>query len=198
MAFEIVRTDLGRQATCHFAHRRQQWQRATGELHGLVGEGGAARRDECLGHLGVGGEMQICEQGEVGAEEAELFGLWFFHLHHHLLRPRIGSRGHDGGARRAVVVVAEASTIAGTRFHEHVDAESFELAHAIGGHRHPVFGGLDFAGYPNGTDARMGRGGGHGSIVRHVQPTFSGDVVQEWTYDQRINGTRCNRPSNHR
>ena len=71
--------------------------------------------------------------------------------------------GDDVGAGGDVVGVADRRALAGTGLDEHVDAVAFELAHAVGGHRDAVLGGLDLAGDPDGTDD--GRGAAHGVIL---------------------------------
>jgi hypothetical protein len=59
---------LHRKATRDLAHRRQQRQRAVGELDRLVGDGTHAPRHQQARQLLVGGEMQIREEDELGAQ----------------------------------------------------------------------------------------------------------------------------------
>ncbi|MEZ5297420.1 MAG: hypothetical protein R2697_14410 [Ilumatobacteraceae bacterium] len=132
-------------------HRGEEGECAAVELHRLVGDAGGAGVDEGLGDLRVGGEVQIREQGEVGAQVAVLALLGFFDLDDHLLRPGLGGGGDDVGTG-AVVVVGDRCAFAGTGLDEHVDAVSFELAHTVGRHRHPVFEGLDLLGDADGRD----------------------------------------------
>ena len=70
VALEEVGAHLRGEPAGDLAHRRQQRQRAVGELHGLVGERGRAGGEQRLGDLGVGGEVEVGEQREVGAQEA--------------------------------------------------------------------------------------------------------------------------------
>ena len=100
VALEVVGADLGRHAPGHLAHRRQQRQRAVLELHGLVGQRRGAGGEQGLGHLGVGGQVQVGEQHQVGPEEAELGRLRLLDLDHQLGAPRLGRRPPCGPRRR--------------------------------------------------------------------------------------------------
>ena len=69
VALEEVGAHLRGEPAGHLAHRRQQRQRPVVELDGLVGERGRLRRDQRRGDLRVGGEVEVGEQREVGAQE---------------------------------------------------------------------------------------------------------------------------------
>ena len=98
VALEVVGADLRREPAGDLAHRGEQREGAGVELHRLVRDAGGAGRDERLGDARVGGEVEVGEQREVGSQEAELLLLRLLHLHHQLLRPRIGGGGDDVGA----------------------------------------------------------------------------------------------------
>ena len=170
VALEEVRAHLRREASGDLAHRSEQRQRTVGRLHGLVGDRRRSRGDQRLGDARVGGEVQVGEQGEVAAQEFELLGLGFLDLDHHVLRPGIRSSRHDVGAGGDVVGVGDRRAFAGTGLDEDLDAETFELAYAVRGHRHSVLGGLDLTRYADGADGRCGLS--HGA--HHARSTGAG------------------------
>ena len=145
VALEVVRADLGRDPSRHLAHRGEQRQRAVGELHRLVRDAGRARREECLRDVGIRREVQVGEQGEVGPKHCELRLLRLLHLHHHLLRPRIGCRRDDRRPRSLVVAVGDRRVLARASLDVHLDAVVLELAHPVWSHRHAMFSSLDLA-----------------------------------------------------
>ena len=63
---EEVGAHLGGEPTGDLAHRGEQWQGAVSIGHRLIGEGGATGGGEGLGHLRVGGEVQVGEQRQIG------------------------------------------------------------------------------------------------------------------------------------
>ena len=96
--------------------------------------------------------MEVREQRQVGAQEAELLLLGLFDLDDHLLRPGVGGGRHDVGAGGPVVVVGDRGALAGAGLDEDVDAVAFELTDTVRRHRHPVLSGLDLLRHTDGTD----------------------------------------------
>jgi hypothetical protein len=92
-----------------FRHRRQQRQAALGVGHGLIGDGGAFRREQTPGLLGIGREVQVGEQDLVLAEHFPLDLLRLLHLHDHVVLGEDGLRiGDDLRPGLLVVGVGEA------------------------------------------------------------------------------------------
>ncbi len=81
MSGEELRAHLGGEAAGDLAHRRKQREASPLIGDGLVGEGRASRRGEGLGDFGIGREMEIGEQGEVGAKMRELVALGLLDFH---------------------------------------------------------------------------------------------------------------------
>jgi hypothetical protein len=103
-----MRADLHRHAARDFAHRRQQRQRAVGCGHGLVGDRGRAGRDQRLGLLAVGRQVQVREQHLAAAQLIALGQLRLLDLHDQVGgREDLGGRG-DRGARGAIMRILEA------------------------------------------------------------------------------------------
>ena len=169
--FEVVRAHLRCEAAGDLAHWCEQWQRAVGQLHRLVGDGRRPRCQECLGHGWVRRQVEIGEEGEVVAEECVLRWLRLLDLDDHLLRPGVGGRGDDVGARSDVVVVGDRRSLAGAGLDQHLDAVAFEFANAVGCHRDAMLGGLHFSRHANG--ANNGCGGGHCVIMPDLRPVGS-------------------------
>ena len=96
VAFEEVRADLGRHPTRDLAHRREQRQRAGLELYRLVRDPGHPVLEQCLGNLGIRGEVEVREHHQARSQVGELVGLGLLHLQHELgASPQlVGSRNH--------------------------------------------------------------------------------------------------------
>jgi hypothetical protein len=152
VALEEVGALLGREPARDLAHRGEERQRAVVDLHRLVGEGRRPAGEQGLGDFRVGGQVEVGEQGQVGAEEPELLLHRLLDLHHHLLRPGVLGPGHDVGARSLVVGVGDRRPLTGTGLDAHLDPVAFELPDPVRGHRHPVLGGLDLLRHADRSD----------------------------------------------
>ena len=159
VTFEEVGAHLRREPAGDLAHRRKQGERAVLSLHGLVGDAGRAGREQRLGNLWIGGQVEVCEEGQIGAQESELLGLWLLDLDDHTLGPRVGGRRHNGRPGCGVVPVGDAGPLPGMGLDEDVDAVTFEFAYAVGGHRNPMLCCLYFFRDTNGEECC------HGQIV---------------------------------
>ena len=106
-ALQQVGPHLGCQPTGDFAHRRQQGQAAVFELHGFVGHCRGASLQQGPAHLRVGGQVQVGEQHQIGAQKAEFLGLGLLDLHHQMGAPGFcgahqpGPGGGEGGIAEA-------------------------------------------------------------------------------------------------
>ena len=175
VALEEVGTLLGCEPPGDLAHRGQQWQRAGVELHRLVGEGGGPGREQRLGDVGIGGEMQVREQREVVPKVRELLLLRLFDLDDELLRPGVLGGRHDVGPGRPVIGVGDRGALARTGLDVHLDPVALELADPVGRHRHPVFRGLDLLRHADGVD-----GCGHGA-QRNWRPGAPSALRRWWS-----------------
>ena len=70
------------------------------QLHRLVGQRCRLRGEQRLGHVRVGGEVEVREQRQVLAQELELLGLRLLDLDDHLLRPGVGGASARSSPRR--------------------------------------------------------------------------------------------------
>ena len=112
--------DLHREPPGHFAHRREQRQALVLELHRLVAERGRAAAHEFARERRFGGQMEIGEEHQIAAQEAEFGALRLLDLEHHPRAfPYRGGRSHDLRAGGAILAVAEAAAGAGAALHQH-------------------------------------------------------------------------------
>ena len=81
MSGEDLRSHLCGEAAGDLAHRREQRETSPRSGDGLVREGRASRGGEGIRDLGISREMEVGEQGEVGAKVRELGSLRFLHFH---------------------------------------------------------------------------------------------------------------------
>ena len=122
---------LGRDASCDFAHGRQERQVARGELHGLVCDPGCTCFQQCLGNAGVGGKVEVGEQHEIRAQVSELGLLWFFYLADQLRGPgRV--RVDDRGAGSDEIGVGQGRPGARSCLDQHLVTEGSQTPNAIG------------------------------------------------------------------
>src|SRR5262249_23230435 len=90
---QAPRADLDREPARDLAHRREQRQRAVGELDGLVADGAHAALEQCAGQRLVRRQVEIGEDDQARAEVAELRRQRLLHLHDHLgVRPAVATR----------------------------------------------------------------------------------------------------------
>ena len=82
--FEILGPFLDAHPAGHFAHRRQQRQPAVIVAERLVGHGDAARGQQRLGKLPVGGQMEIGEDDLSAPQQRDFAGLRLLDLDDHL------------------------------------------------------------------------------------------------------------------
>ena len=148
LALEIVRADLGGHPAGDFRHRREEWECAVLELHGLIGDGRRARIEQCLADRRIRRNVQVREEHEVRTQPVELGVLWFFYLHHHVRAPRV-VRGHDLGAGRLELLVMDRRAFASPALDEHPMAGGAQFSHAVGRHRNAVLAGLRLGRHPN-------------------------------------------------
>jgi hypothetical protein len=114
---------------------------------GLIGHGGAFRRQQALGLFGVGREVQIGEQDLVLAEHFPLDLLRLLDLHDHVVPGEDGLRiGDDPGPGLLVVGVGEARAEAGPGLDRDGVAVGDVFAHRRRRQADTVFVLLDFLG----------------------------------------------------
>ena len=88
-------------ATGYLAHGREEGERAVRQLHGLVGDGRRARRQQGVGALARGGQVEVGEQDEVPTEAVELLGQGLFDLADQVRSgPDVVSGVENGGSHR--------------------------------------------------------------------------------------------------
>ena len=142
---EVVGGRLHGHAAGDLRHRREQWKPALVVGDGFVGDARGAAVDEILGLVGVGGEVQIGEEGLVFAEHGALDGLRLLDLDDHLGRGEHGLGGvADLGAGVAVVIVARTDAATGGRLDEHLVTATGQLADTGRGQSDPTLVVLDF------------------------------------------------------
>ena len=142
--FKAMRAGLHRHAARDLAHRRQQRQAAAGRGDGLVGDAHRTGRDEVLGLLGIGCQVEVGVEDLAGAQHLALDGLRLLHLHDHVgLGEDFRRRGDDLGAGRSVVRVRCADARTGIGLHPDLVAVAHGFLHRSGRHAHAVFVILD-------------------------------------------------------
>ena len=100
LLLEIMGADLDRHPPGDLAHRLQQRQRAVIGGHRLIGDAGRARRDQALGLLGIGREVEIGEEQVARLEQGDLLRLRLLHLHDHVgCGEDLGGAGRDASRR---------------------------------------------------------------------------------------------------
>lgn len=139
---EQARTDLGGDPPGDFAHGSEQGQVAFGGLHGLVSDAGRLGLEQRLGYARVRRQVEVREQHEVIAKEAEFRLLGFFHLADELSRPCLFGAGHRC-ACCLEVLVAERRPEPGARLHAYLVAGGGQLAHAVRRHGNAILRRLD-------------------------------------------------------
>ena len=147
LAHQVVRADLRREPAGDLGHRREQRQRAVGQLHGLVGDAGRAGGEQRVGAGLVGGQVQVGEQHLVLAHAVVLLGDRLLDLEHQVAGgPHVVGGVEDLRAGGDVVLVRDRRADAGVALDEHLVAVADQLVHAGRGDRHPVLVVLDLAG----------------------------------------------------
>ena len=147
LGHQVVRADLRREPPRDLAHRGEQRQRAAGQLHRLVRDGGDLPVEQGLGALRAGGQVQVGEQDLAGLHPLVLDRDGFLDLEDHLgLAPHLVVVVGDLGPRGDELVVGDRGAGARSGLDDHLVAMSGELVHAGRGDRHPVLVVLDLAG----------------------------------------------------
>ena len=124
---------LGRHAAGDLAHGDEQRQRAVGQLHGLVGDGGDLRVEEHAGEVRQGGEVEVREQRLVVAYVGVLGEERLFDLDDQLGPvPDLGCVAQHLRAGGAVRPVAGKNARTGAALDEHLVAGIDEGVRALG------------------------------------------------------------------
>lgn len=128
---EEVSADDDGHAAGNFRHGFEQGKAAALGDH-FIGDRSDAGSHERLGLLEVGGQVKVGKEDLVFAEEAELGGEGFLHLHDQIGGEGIGVVGDQLGAGLFVLLVGIAGADAGVFLHDHLVPALDEL---IGGGR---------------------------------------------------------------
>ena len=142
-AREIKGAFLDGEAPRHLAHRRQQGEAAVGALHRLVGDSDDARAHELPGQLGRGSQMEIGEEHLSRAKMPVLGGNGLLDL-----EDQVGARPHtlhavERGARRRILLVADAASEARPALDDHAVAGLTQLPGPRRRQRHALLARLD-------------------------------------------------------
>ncbi|GAA3240026.1 hypothetical protein GCM10020256_61690 [Streptomyces thermocoprophilus] len=133
-AHQVVGADLRGEAARDLGHRGEQRQGAAGQLDGLVGDGGGAGRDERVGALLGGGQVQVGEEDLVLAEAVVLLGDGLLDLQQQVGGgPHLVGRLQDLGAGGDVLLVRDRRADTGVALDDHLVAVAHQLVHAGGG-----------------------------------------------------------------
>ena len=84
LSLEAARSHLNRHTPGDFAHRLEQGESAVGQLDGLVGDGRDAAREEDLGEIGHGGQVEVGVDDLARLEAVVLDVNRLLHLHDHV------------------------------------------------------------------------------------------------------------------
>jgi hypothetical protein len=145
---EMVGADRDRQPARDLAHRGEQRQGTVPQLHGLVRDGRRPGREERVGERTVGGEVQVCEEREVGAQEAVFARDGLLDLQDEIgTVPGLGSGVDDPRARCRVVSVRDSGSRARARLHENLVPVPPERVRSARGERDAILVVLDLGGY---------------------------------------------------
>ena len=141
---QAVRPHLRGHPPGDLAHRRQQRQRAVGQLHRLVRDRGGARRQQRVGAGTRRGQVQVGEQDLVGPHPPVLLRDRLLDLQDQLgLGPHVVGAADDGRPGRDEVVVRDRRAGPGVLLDGDLVAVGDELVDTGGRDRHPVLGVLD-------------------------------------------------------
>ncbi len=170
-ALEVVGAGLDGEASGDLAHGRQERQATVGGLDGLVGDGGDAALQERVGAFGVGGEVEVGEEGLAGPHPVVLGLDGLFDLEDEVARGPGGvGVGDDGGPGFAEVVVGDGRAEARSGLDGDVVARGHQFVDARGRQGDTVLVVLDLA----------GDGDFHGAgSFRNVEPVHQ-PVCDSW------------------
>ena len=111
---QVGRADLRGHAAGDLGHRREQRERAVGQLDRLVGDADRARTEKAHGLLVVGGEVQVRVEDLARAKALDLDGLRLLDLDDHVSASEDLVGGVDElGAGAEVLGVGERGALAG-------------------------------------------------------------------------------------
>ena len=150
-AHQVVRADLRREPAGDLAHRRQQRQRAVGQLDRLVRDAGDLAVEQRVGALLGRGQVQVREQHLALAHPVVLLGDRLLDLEDQLAGgPDVVGRRQDRGARGDELLVRDRRAVAGARPRRRPRARcDTNSCTPDGRDRHPVLVVLDLAGDAN-------------------------------------------------
>jgi hypothetical protein len=140
-----MRTSLHRHAPRHFRHRCQQRKAAGVGGDGFISDAHRAARDEVLGLLRIGRQVQVSEQDLPRTQALAFLRLGFLHLHDHVRDGKdfIGACG-DRRADLPIGCIVETDALPRVAFHDDIVALRDEFLY--GGRREAdaVFQHFDF------------------------------------------------------
>ena len=145
---QVLGAFLHRHAAGDLGHGGEEGKLAGGQLHRLIGDGDGLGREERLGELLVGGEVEVREEDLTLPDLGPLGTDGLLHLHDHLgAGPDLVGRGHDLAAGGLVEVVGEATAEPGVGLDDDLVTGTGKGFRAGRGERDAVFVGLDLFGY---------------------------------------------------
>ena len=152
-ALQAMGAGLHRHSPGHLRHRSEQREPPGGVGHGFVRHARGAARDQVVGLVGVGCQVQVGEQHVVGAQHRSLGRLRLLHLHDEVraVEDLLG-RIDDPCAGRGIRRVGCADADACRRLDQHVVTVRYQLTHTRRCQADPSLGVLDLLGYPDSHD----------------------------------------------
>lgn len=146
-AHQVIAADLRSEAAGDLGHRGEKGERAVLELHRLVGDRRGPRGEQRVGAGPRGGEVQVCEDGLLGAHAAVLGLDRLLDLEEQLcVAPHLVGGVDDAGTGGGEVGIGDRGTEPRALLDQDVVSAAGQLGGAAGRDRHAVLVVLDLGG----------------------------------------------------